>query len=167
MTEETKKRIKALLPRFPGRRSAILPALHAAYGQYGYLNNQIYDEISAIIDVPSVEIAEAASFYTLFPKKKVGKYLIMVCTNISCALNGSDNLVHYLEAKLGCKVGETSQDRLFTLGTVECLGSCGTAPVMQVNDAFYENLTKQKIDQLIEEFKRGKPVEVKLMEQRY
>lgn len=161
---QTIQKMRQALPKFPVRRSAILPALHAAYDQLGYLNDEIYAEISQVIGVPALEIAEAATFYTLFPKKKVGKYLIMVCTNISCALCGADSLVSYLEQKLGIKNGETTPDGLFTLWTVECLGSCGTAPMLQVNEAFYENLTREKVDRLLEAWQQGKPVEVKIME---
>jgi len=153
LTEASQQAIKERASRYPRRKSAILPALTIAYRQLGYLNEEIYREIARIIDIPCVEVAEAATFYTLFPKRPVGKYLIQVCRNISCALLGADSLVAYLEEKLGIKVGETTADNLFTLITVECLGSCCTAPMMQINQDYYENLTRQKVDEIIEKLK--------------
>jgi len=153
LTEKSVNRIKEKVKLYPRRKSAILPALTIAYRQVGHLNEDIYREISNIIKVPYIEIAEAATFYTLFPKEPVGKYLIQVCHNISCALLGADSLIAYLEEKLGIKKGETTPDGLFTLVSVECLGSCATAPMMQINQDYYENLTREKVDKIIEELK--------------
>jgi len=153
LTEESTKQMREKASQYPQRKSAILPALTIAYRQVGHLNNDIYKEISRVIRVPHVEVAEAATFYTLFPKQPVGKYLIQVCHNISCALLGADSLVAYLEEKLGIKKGETTPDKLFTLVTVECLGSCATAPMMQINQDYYENLTREKVDGILEELK--------------
>ena len=153
LTEESVNRIKEKVKLYPRRKSAVLPALTIAYRQVGHLSEDIYREISNIIKVPYIEIAEAATFYTLFPKKPVGKYLIQVCHNISCALLGADSLIAYLEEKLGIKKGETTPDGLFTLVSVECLGSCATAPMMQINQDYYENLTREKVDKIIEELK--------------
>ncbi len=141
--------IKARVGRYSTRRSAILPALTAAYRQTGYLDPAIYKEIAGIIGVPYVEIAEAASFYTMFPKEEVGRYLIQVCHNISCSLQGADNLIAYLEHKLGIELGGTTPDRMFTLISVECLGGCASAPMMQINETYYENLTRAKVDEII------------------
>jgi len=127
--------------------------LTVAYQQVGHLNDDIYRVLSPLIGVPVVEIAEAASFYTMFPKEPVGKYLIQVCHNISCALLGADSLVSYLEDKLGIQKGDTTSDNMFTLVTVECLGSCSTAPMMQINQDYYENLTRQKVDQILDELR--------------
>ncbi len=146
--------IKEKMVRYPKRKSAILPALTVAYHQVGHLNDDIYNEISSIIEIPAVEIAEAATFYTMFPKHPVGKYLIQVCHNISCALLGADSLVHYLEEKLGIKKGETTPDNMFTLITVECLGSCASAPMMQINDRYYEFLTREKVDAILDELRK-------------
>ncbi|HOP08085.1 MAG TPA: NADH-quinone oxidoreductase subunit NuoE [candidate division Zixibacteria bacterium] len=153
LTEESVARIKEKAARYPSAKSAILPAITVAYRQVGHLNNEIYHEISKIIGVPYVEIAEAATFYTMFPKEPVGKYLIQVCHNISCSLLGADGLISYLEQKLGIKKGETTSDGLFTLISVECLGSCATAPMMQINQDYYENLTREKVDQILEELR--------------
>ena len=149
LSEESVKAIKEKAARYPHRKSAILPALTVAYRQLGYVDDVIYREISKIIRIPAVEVAEAATFYTMFPKAPRGKYLIQVCHNISCALLGADSLVGYLEQKLGITKGETTSDDVFTLISVECLGSCATAPMMQINDDFYENLTRKKVDEVL------------------
>lgn len=153
LTKESVQRMKEKAAEYPRRKSAILPALTIAYHQVGHLNDDVYREISKAINVPFVEVAEAATFYTLFPKAPVGKYLIQVCHNISCALLGADGLVNYLEQKLAIKKGETTKDGLFTLISVECLGSCATAPMMQINNDFYENLTREKVDRILEELR--------------
>ncbi|MDD4052828.1 MAG: NAD(P)H-dependent oxidoreductase subunit E [candidate division Zixibacteria bacterium] len=149
LTDETIRQIKIRMARYPSRRSAILPALTAAYKQVGHLNPAIYREIARVMDIPYIEIAEAASFYTMFPKHEVGRYLIQVCHNISCSLRGADNLIAYIEQKLGIALGETTPDKLFTLIAVECLGGCATAPTMQINDTYYENLTRARVDEII------------------
>ena len=154
LNESTIKEITTRMERYPSRRSAILPALTYAYRQVGHLNADVYKEISRIIRIPYVEIAEAASFYTMFPKKEVGRYLIQVCHNISCALLGADSLIGYLEEKLGIKVGETTPDGRFTLLVQECLAACGEGPVVQVNDKYHTFMTIEKTDALIEELKR-------------
>ena len=153
LTPESVTRIKDAATLYPRVKSAILPALTIAYRQVGHLNPDLYREIADVLDIPAVEVAEAASFYTMFPKKPVGKYLIQVCHNISCALLGADSLIDYLEQKLGIKKGETTPDKLFTLISVECLGSCATAPMMQVNQDYYENLTREKVDQILEDLR--------------
>ena len=150
LTEQSITRIKEAAAKYPRAKSAVLPALTIAYRQVGHLNDDIYREISEAIGIPMVEVAEAATFYTMFPKEPTGKYLIQVCHNISCALLGSEGLVAYLEQKLGIKKGETTPDNLFTLITVECLGSCATAPMMQINHDYYENLTRARVDEIIE-----------------
>ncbi|UCD63748.1 MAG: NADH-quinone oxidoreductase subunit NuoE [Candidatus Zixiibacteriota bacterium] len=153
LSEASVSKIKEKAARYPRKKSAILPALTVAYRQLGYVDEEVYRAISQVIGVPYVEIAEAATFYTMFPKKPRGRYLIQVCHNISCALLGADSLIGYLEEKLGIQKGETTEDDLFTLISVECLGSCSTAPMMQVNDDFYENLTREKVDGILQELK--------------
>lgn len=149
LNEATIKEITTRMERYPSRRSAILPALTAAYRQVGHLDSSIYREISRIIKIPYVEIAEAATFYTMFPKTEVGRFLIQVCHNISCSLRGADNMLLYLQEKLGISMGETTPDKIFTLISVECLGGCSAAPMMQVNQTYYEDLTRGKIDKIL------------------
>jgi len=153
LTDESVRQIKGKAARYPYQKAAILPALTIAYKQLGYVDDKIYKEISKVINVPYVEIAEAATFYTMFPKKPRGKYLLQVCNNISCALLGSDAMIKYIEDKLGIKKGDTTEDGLFTLISVECLGSCCTAPMIQINDDYHENLNHMKLDKILDDLK--------------
>jgi NADH-quinone oxidoreductase E subunit len=153
LTEKSIAEIIEKAKRYPKKKSAILPALTVAYRQLGYVDDAIYREISNVIEVPYVEIAEAATFYTMFPKKPRGKYLLQVCNNISCALMGSDSMIQYLEEKLKINKGETTEDNLFTLISVECLGSCSTAPMIQINNDYHENLSRDKVDELLEKLR--------------
>ncbi len=151
LTAESIARIKEAASKYPQAKSAVLPALTVAYRQVGHLNEDIYQEVSSALEIPAAEVAEAATFYTMFPKGPVGKYLIQVCHNISCSLMGAESLISYIQDKLGIQVGETTPDNLFTLVRVECLGSCATAPMMQINQDYYENLTREKVDRIIEQ----------------
>jgi len=153
LNEATVQTIRKRAGRYPSRRSAILPALTEAYRQVGHLDADIYREISGIIDIPYVEIAEAASFYTMFPKHEVGRYLIQVCHNISCSLRGADNMIEYIQSKLDIGMGETTPDDMFTLISVECLGGCSAAPMMQINEDYYEDLTRAKVDQILDDLR--------------
>ncbi len=149
LNEDTIRGIKIRMERYPSHRSAVLPALTAAYKQVGHLNSAIYRELARVINVPYVEIAEAATFYTMFPKHEVGRYLIQVCHNISCSLRGADNMITYIEEQLDIKLGETTPDKLFTLISVECLGGCSAAPMLMIDDKYYEDLTRERIDKLL------------------
>ncbi|RKX19721.1 MAG: NADH-quinone oxidoreductase subunit NuoE [Candidatus Zixiibacteriota bacterium] len=150
LSESSKEKIEGLICIFPDKQSIILPVLHVIYDQLGYLDSKAIKEAASITEIPDVYFEEAASFYTMFPLEPVGKYLIQVCHNISCTLMGAESLIDYIKEKLGIKPGGTTADGLFTLVTVECLGSCGTAPVMRINDTYYENLTKAKVDKILE-----------------
>jgi NADH-quinone oxidoreductase E subunit len=138
-----------MLDRYSRRRSAILPLLHFIQKGHGYISEDSMKEVANLLDITVVEVAEVVSFYTMFSRKRLGKYLIQVCTNISCSLLGAGHIVEYISNKLGIKAGGTTADGRFTLITVECLGSCGTAPVMQINDQYFENLTTEKIDNIL------------------
>lgn len=154
LSEKTQKRIKEEKDKYPQLKTAILPSLHAVYEQLGYLSNESMKEAGELLEIPYLEIVEVASFYTMFPKQPMGRYYLQVCTNLSCALLGGESLVKYLEEKLKVKTGKVTTDGVFSIGTVECLGSCGTAPMLQVNNFhFHENLTKEKVDKLLEELK--------------
>lgn len=129
----------------------MLPTLWVAQEQEGWILEEMMEEIGDVLDLPPAHILGVVSFYSMFNQKKIGKYHIQICTNVSCQLLGGEKIFDYISGKIGCKKGETTSDGRFTLNEVECLGSCGTAPMMQVNDLYYENLTFEKIDKLLDE----------------
>jgi NADH-quinone oxidoreductase subunit E len=156
LNEAAQKRIAKLKDEFSQRRSAILPAMHVVLEEVGYHNREIVREVANLLELSEMEVNETLSFYTYFPKEGVGKYHIQVCTNVSCMLLGAEQLLEYLEQKLGIKAGQTTPDGLFTLSVVECLGSCGTAPVIQVNQEYHEKLTRTKVDQILDTLKQDR-----------
>jgi NADH-quinone oxidoreductase subunit E len=142
--------IQALIGKYPRKRSALIPSLQLAQKEAGYLSSEIVSEIARLFDLHPNEVNEVVSFYTMFYKKPVGKYVIQVCTNISCLLCNAEEIVAHLIQRLGIKIGETSADRKYTLLEVECLGSCGTSPVIQINEDYYEELTIEKLDRILD-----------------
>jgi len=151
LSENVKAEIKQFKGKYPDPRSALLTALHVAQREHGWLSPEVMRDVAEVMDLPPTEVASVTSFYTMFNRQPVGQNLIQVCTNVSCSLLGAEHLVEYIKNKLGIEVGETTPDNKFTLVIVECLGSCGTAPMMQVNNTYYENLTEEKIDQILAE----------------
>jgi NADH-quinone oxidoreductase subunit E len=149
ISPETRSKIEALKAKYPLARSALVPALHLAQREIGYLSPEAMREVAALVGVPPVEAASVASFYTMLQRKPVGRHVIQVCTNLSCSLLGAEHLVEVLRRRLGIDVGQTTPDGRFTLETVECLGSCGTAPVMQIDDDYYENVTEESLDRIL------------------
>ena len=148
--------VKNIIKRYPeGRqKSALLPVLHVAQAEFdGWLSPEVMDYVASILEIKPIEVYEVASFYTMYNLQPVGKCLLEVCQTGPCMLNGADDLVAYLENKLNIKVGETTADGMFTLKTVECLGSCGTAPMLQCGADYHENLTNEKADALIEKLR--------------
>lgn len=154
LTDDSKKRLDDLKGVFPEKKSVVLMVLHVIYDQLGYLDMRAVEEAAAHMKIPKVYFEEAATFYTMFPLKPVGKYLIQVCQNICCTLMGAEELIDYLEEKLGIGAGQTTEDRMFTLVLVECLGACGGAPMMQINDKYYEYLTREKVDEILDSLRR-------------
>lgn len=133
-------------------RSMILTALYIAQERYGYLSDEAMQYVAKQLGLSLKDVYSTASFYSLFRMKPVGEYVIQVCEGLSCFLNnGAERLVDYLSKKLGIRVGETTPDGKFTLEVVQCLASCGTSPTMRINDELYENLTKEKVDVIIEQ----------------
>jgi NADH-quinone oxidoreductase subunit E len=156
LSEESKAEIQKIREEYPDPQSALLPALFLAQRDNGgWLPKAALDKVAAVLDIPTTHVAAVASFYTMLNKEAVGRHLIQVCTNISCSLLGGEHLLEYVSRKLGIAVGETTEDGRFTLLEVECLGSCGTAPMMQVDDRYYENLTKEKLDRILEQVGHG------------
>jgi NADH-quinone oxidoreductase E subunit len=147
-------RIRELFSRYPDKRSAMLAALRIAQEEQGYLTEEAMGEIAVLLEQTPVQVYETATFYTMFSLQPLGKHVIQVCRTLSCALVGADGLVRYLEQTLGIKAGETTPDGLFSLKTVECLAACGAGPMMQINDDYYEYLTREKIDRILADLKR-------------
>ena len=148
-TPERKKRFEMLVQRYPDKRSAALPVLHLAQEQEGYLSKETIETLARLVGIAPAELMDTVSFYTMFHTKPRGKYLLQVCQTLSCSLAGADQLVDHLKEKYAIKVGETTSDGKFTLLKVECLGSCGTAPVLQINDDYYEKLSFPKVDRIL------------------
>ena len=149
LSEKFYGEMKKLEPRYPNKVALLLPALHQAQTEYGWLPPEVLDEVAAYIGIHPAQVREVASFYTMYNLKPVGKYDLKVCTNVSCFLRGADELIEHAERKLGIRCGETTKDRMFTLREEECLGACGTAPAMMLNDDYVENLDTKKLDELL------------------
>lgn len=154
LSDKVKSEIKQLKARYPHPNSALLPALALAQKESGWLSPETQEEVAVAMGLAPAQVGSVASFYTMYNRKPVGMYLVQVCTNIACSLMGSEHIVEHLKRRLGIEVGDTTPDGKFTLVEVQCLGSCGTAPMMQVNDAYYENLTEERVDQILAELRR-------------
>ena len=152
-TQENEQEFQAILARYPVTKAALLPALHLAQQQFGYLSQEAMTYVAERLDLHPSEVLNTATFYTLFNKSPVGKHHIQVCTNLSCYLRGSDDIFETCKRKLGIENGETTADQMFTLNHVECLASCGTAPMMQVNEDYYENLDSAAVEKLIDQWR--------------
>jgi len=155
-SEEALAECNKIIKRYPSekQKSALLPILHIAQAENdGWLSSATMDKVADIIGIKPVEVYEVASFYSMYNLKPVGKCVLEVCRTVPCWLNGAEELVSYLEKKLNIKAGETTKDGMFTIKTVECLGSCGTAPMLQCGAHYHENLTNEKTDALIEKLK--------------
>jgi NADH-quinone oxidoreductase subunit E len=148
--------IQRIIKRYPEgkQKSAILPVLHLAQAEFdGWLSPAVMDYVASILSIQSIEVYEVATFYSMFNLKPIGKCLIEVCRTGPCWLMGAEDIVNYIEKKLNIRDGETTSDGMFTLKTVECLASCGTAPMMQIGEKYHENLTTEKCDSILNEYK--------------
>jgi NADH-quinone oxidoreductase subunit E len=152
-TEQINK-VNEIISRYPEgkQKSALLPVLHMAQDEFGgWLDVPVMDYVASLLNIEPIEVYEVASFYSMYNLKPVGKYMFEVCQTGPCMVSGSDNIIEYIKNKLGIKVGETTADGMFTLKTVECLGACGYAPMMQLGKHYREHLTPEKVDAIIEE----------------
>jgi NADH-quinone oxidoreductase subunit E len=147
--EIIKKEIEALLPRYPKKEAALIPALHVVQRKFGFIPPEGEKLVAQLLEIKPVRVREVVTFYTMFTRKPLGKYHLQVCSNLSCSLTGGESILKYLKEKLGIKVGETTPDGRFTLSTVECLGACDQGPCLMVNDDLYGQLDKAKIDELL------------------
>ena len=152
-TPEVRAEIDQWIAKYPPewKQSAVMAALRIVQDMNGgWLTTELMDDVAAYLDMAPIAVYEVASFYSMYELKPVGKHKICVCTNVSCMLNGSDQVVDHLEKKLGIGLGETTEDRRFTLKEVECLGACGGAPMFQIGRQYYENLTPEVIDSILD-----------------
>lgn len=156
-SEEQMTEFKRLVARYPEgkQKSALLPVLHLAQDSFGgWLSAETMDYVAELLQITPIEVYEVATFYSMYNLKQVGKYMFEVCQTGPCMLRGSDDIIAYIGEKLGIKPGETTQDGMFTLKTVECLGACGYAPMMQLGKHYREHLTKEKVDAIIDECRK-------------
>ena len=154
--EETLALVHKMMARYPEgkHKSALLPILHIAQAEFdGWLSPATMDYVASILKIQSIEVYEVASFYSMYNLKPVGKCMLEVCRTSSCWVRGAEDVVKHLEKRLGIKEGETTADGMFTIKTVECLGSCGTAPLLQCGASYHENLTLEKVDNLLEAYR--------------
>jgi NADH-quinone oxidoreductase subunit E len=143
--------IEALCGRYPSRLAALLPALHIAQREHGYLSIEVQQDVAEQLRVPLTRVAEVVSFYSMFYDKPVGRHVVKICRNLPCQLRGAEKIMAHAERTLGIGVGETTEDGRITLEHDECLASCGTGPMLWCNDTLLENVTEQKLTTFLEE----------------
>jgi NADH-quinone oxidoreductase E subunit len=153
LKEKYQKEIDELLSRYPVKRSALIPLLYLAQQENGYITEAAMIEIAGLLKLTPPQVYETATFYTMLNLKKVGRFHIQVCKSLMCALVGSDTVIGWIKTKVGIGPGETTPEGLFTLTAVECLAACGTGPMMQINDDYYERLTEEKVDRILADLK--------------
>jgi len=154
-TDDTRKQFAWLLTRYPEKRAALLPAMRLVEEQQGFVDNEALDYLAAELSLAPAYVQGVFTFYSHYRRPEDGKYLVMVCAGLPCALRGARMVADALKQELGIGPGQTTADRMFTLRKVECLGSCTTAPVCQINDDYFENLTPEKIKEIVADLKAG------------
>lgn len=152
-TDENLQKIKNILKRYPFKKPALMPILYLAQEQNGFISNEVISEIADILEITPEEVLGVVTFYTMYHQKEMGKYHIQVCTNVSCMLRGGFELFDRVKENLGIDNMQVTDDKKFSIEEVECMGSCGTAPMIAVNEDFYENLTKDKFDAILDSLK--------------
>src|SRR5512135_3080785 len=150
---ETLKKFEETVARYPKKEAAMLPVLYLAQQEFGHIGSEAIEYIAKLMGQAPVRVQGVVSFYTMFNMKPIGRHHIQICRTLPCALRGAERVTGLLKQKLGIETGQTTPDGRFTLSEVECLASCGTAPMMQVNDDYFENLTEEKIDQILDAMK--------------
>ena len=155
-TDENVAVAEEIIARYPRKRSALIPLLHLAQEQDGYVTEEAMVHIAELVGITPAEVLGTASFYEMFKREPVGEYLVNVCTNISCMLLGGEELLHHLENRLGIKAGETTPDGKFTLEDVECIAACTEAPCLQVNYRYFNRVTHEQADQLLDDLRAGR-----------
>jgi len=156
LSDEFKETAGHICARYPRRDAALIPLLHELQKEKGYVAEEAMDELAKFLELPYTRVKAVTTFYTMFNRAPAGKYHIQVCRNISCHMAGAPDLLGHLRTRLSIEEGETTSDGIYTLSSAECLGACGTAPVIQVNEEYFESMTLEKLDALLEDLKRGR-----------
>ena len=154
ITENLGDEILDICSHYATKRSAIMPALHLVQEKYDMVNETSYKAIAEILEIPEIWVSEVASFYTMYNRSEVGKHHLQLCTNVPCMLRGAYALKDHMQQKLGLEKGETTEDGLFTLTFVECIGSCDVAPAMMINQDYHENLSIESLDEIIDQLSK-------------
>ncbi len=152
-SEENLQKIDNILRKYPLKKPAVMPVLYLAQEQNGFISNEVIREVASILEITPEEVLGVVTFYTMYHQKPMGKYHIQVCTNVSCMLRGGYDLYDKVKEKLGIDNMQVTGDQTFSLEEVECMGSCGTAPMIAVNEDYYENLTKEKVVEILDSLK--------------
>lgn len=152
-SQESLKEFDKIVAKYPQKNAAMLPVLYLAQKEFGYISSEVMEYVAEIMGVPVARVLGVVTFYTMFNMKPIGRHHIQVCRTLPCALAGSERITAAIKEKLKINLGETTPDGRFTLSEVECLASCGTAPMMQVNDDYYENLTEKSVGEILDRFK--------------
>ena len=150
---ETLKKFEETVSRYPKKEAAMLPVLYLAQQEFGYLSPEAIDYIAKLMGQAPARVHGVVSFYTMYNMKPIGRHHIQVCRTLSCALGGAEKITDFIKKKLAIELGQTTADGRFTLSEVECLASCGTAPMMQINDDYYENLNEEKVTEILDSLK--------------
>jgi len=148
-TDTAIQEIEEIRTKYPNSRAALLPAISVAQREFGWLSPEAYEAVADLLGVPKATVRGVATFYAMYKQKPMGKHLIQFCTNVSCMILGAEKLVDFLKNKYGVEPGGVSPDGRFSLVIMECIGACGTAPAMLVNDDFYENLTEKNLEEIL------------------
>lgn len=163
-TKEELEQIQKIIAKYPNPQPAVMPVLWMAQDKFGHVETEVQQLVARTLDLPESHVHGVATFYTQYYKKEMGKYVLDVCTSFSCQVCGAYDSVKYLEEKLGIKAGETTPDGMFSIQSVECLGACGYAPMMQITNGVYvNNLTPEKLDKVISDLKNDKLPEFEVM----
>jgi len=158
-TSENQARFEKIVAKYETKASALLPTLWLAQEQFEYLSNEVMDYVASLLGMPPSHVYEAVTFYVMFKRKDMGKFCLQIKNNITCSMMGSEKLIQVARDELHIEFHEVTEDKMFSLVPVQCLGSCDTAPVVQVNEEYCENLTPEKFKELIHRLKTGKTEE--------
>jgi NADH-quinone oxidoreductase E subunit len=157
LSSKAESKIKELISKYPAKKSAVMPALYIAQEEIGWISPDAVEWVAARLDLPTSHVFEVASFYTMYYKKPVGRFHVQVCRTLSCHILGAQKLVKGLKERFNVSAGEVTSDGMWSFEEVECLGSCGTAPMCQINDRFFENLSAERLNEILDQIAEAKP----------